>query len=100
MSEFLPGVGPVYTHQTEIIHQPIAQDQVPGKPTPPLTPEQVKALDAAMTHDRDGEAVAGLIGLWSGGMLLKDLAKEHFHLPEDEDDDPEGPKEMPELPEE
>jgi hypothetical protein len=100
MSEFLPGVGPVYTHHTEIIHQPIAQDKVPGKPTPELTPEQVKAMDAALAHDREGEAVLALVGLWSGGMLLKDLAEEHFHVPDDEDENEEKPKVKPKLPEE
>jgi hypothetical protein len=93
MSEFLPGVGPVYTHKTEIIHQPIAQEQVPGKPTPPLTPEQIKAMDAALTRDREAETVAGLIGLWSGGMILKDLTKEHFCLPQDEEEEDEKNKE-------
>jgi hypothetical protein len=98
MSEFMPGVGPVYQERTEIIHQPIAQEQVPGKPVPPLTPEQIRAMDEALARDSDNPSAAALIGLWGGGMLLKDLAKEHFHLPEDEDDDREKEEPKPALP--
>jgi hypothetical protein len=48
--------------------------------------------------------VLGLVGLWTGTLLLKDLAAEHFHLPTEEEEEepgalpkPEGEGEEPTL---
>jgi hypothetical protein len=98
MSEFLPGVGPVHTHQAEVIHQPLAEAAVPAKPIPPLSPEQVQAVDQALAGDQESHEVAGLLSLWAGSMLLKDLAEEHFHLPADDDLAEQKRKEKPSLP--
>ncbi len=98
MSEFLPGVGPVHVHQTEVIHRPIAEAAVPAKPIPPLSPEQIQAVDQALAGDSENKEVAGLLSLWAGSMLLKDLAEEHFKLPVDEDEAERKRKEKPTLP--
>jgi hypothetical protein len=97
MSEFMPGVGPIHSPRVEIVQPPIDEAAVPAKPEPGLTAEQIKAVDAALAKDRESATVAGLIGLWSGSMLLKDLAEEHFHLPADEDERDRSAK--PSLPE-
>jgi hypothetical protein len=99
MSEFLPGVGPAHSQQAEILHQPISEAAVPAKPIPPLTPEQIRAVDQALAGDQESHNVAGLLGLWGGSMLLKDLAEEHFHLPADEDLEELKRKQKPALPE-
>jgi hypothetical protein len=94
MSEFMPGVGPSHSPRVEIVQPPLDQAAVPAKPEHPLTPEQIKAVDAALSSPSDGEsaAVVGFIGIWTGSMLLKDLAKEHFSLPvDDEQDEPKKP---------
>jgi hypothetical protein len=99
MSEFLPGVGPVFAKQAEVQFPPIAEAAVPAKPLPPMTPEQVRAVDAALARDDESATVASLLGLWTGSMLLHDLAEEHFHLPADEDEDEKKRQELPSPPE-
>jgi hypothetical protein len=66
------------------------------QPTPP-TPDQVRAADAVFSQNREHSVVAGMLGLWSGGLLLHDLAKEHFAEPVD--DEEETQKKKPKLPE-
>jgi hypothetical protein len=98
MSEFLPGVGPVHEQHTQINIPSLDEAAVPEKPIPPLTAEQVRAVDAALAHENDQESatVAGLLGMWTGSMLLKDLAQEHFSPPADEELIQEKPKAKPE----
>jgi hypothetical protein len=95
MSEFLPGVGPVTMRQAEVNLPPVTEAIIPAKPIPPLTPEQIQAVDAVLARDQESENVAALMALWSGGMLLKDLAEEHFHLPDREEQDTKRPEQNP-----
>ena len=72
----------------------------PGHPLPPSDPDKVQALDALFAKQRESEQVANLLGMWTGGILLADLAKEHFA-----DDATESPEEkkkplLPKEPEE
>jgi hypothetical protein len=60
----------------------------PGHPLPPSDPDKVQALDALFAKQRESEQVANLLGMWTGGILLADLAKEHFV-----DDATESPEE-------
>ncbi len=53
----------------------------PQKPDAVLNPEQLRALDANFVPTDENRAVAGLLGVWTGSVLLADLAKEHFHVP-------------------
>jgi hypothetical protein len=99
MSEFLPGVGPVCSPRVEITVPPLDQAAIPAKPEHQLTPEQIKAVDAALAKDQESATVVGLMGLWGGSMLLKDLAKEHFSLPaEEEEQDARKKPSLPEAP--
>jgi hypothetical protein len=65
----------------------VAAALVPGPPhpLPPPTEEQVRAADAVFAaQERESSTVAGLLGMWTGVMLLNDLAHEHFSRPADE----------------
>jgi len=77
----------------QIIENTIAQqpELPPLEVRPPeMTAEEVQAVDQVFSGG-DGEAatVAGLIGLWSSTVLLRDLAIEHLDQPE------EKPKAVP-----
>ena len=67
--------------------------EAPGAALPPPTAEQVNAADGVFTdHRKESETVAGLIGLWTGVLLLHDLAIEHLDAPADEDERRPRPK--------
>jgi hypothetical protein len=59
-----------------------------------LTPEEIRAVEEVFAHDQEAQAVAGLLGLWSGTLLLHDVARETFDgAAEEEEKDPNNPKE-------
>jgi L-ascorbate metabolism protein UlaG (beta-lactamase superfamily) len=64
----------------------------------PHSPDQIRAADAVFAQHQDHSVVAGMLGLWSGALLLNDLAKEHFTEPVDEEE--ENEKKKPKLKEE
>jgi hypothetical protein len=82
MSEDFLTVFPVFHQPPEQVVQmpPQPADQAPMDPA---SPDQVQAVDAVFTHERDAN-LAGLAALWSSTLLLHDLAKEHFHVQEQE----------------
>jgi hypothetical protein len=48
-------------------------------------PEQVRAVEAVFAAKRhESEAVSGLLGLWTGAMVLNDVAADTFREPADE----------------
>jgi hypothetical protein len=57
---------------------------------PPPSPEQVRTADEVFSHSQESRAVAGVLGLWTGALLLHDLAVEHFESPPEEDEEPEA----------
>ena len=58
------------------------QVPAPPLPLPPGDTEQARALDAAfVAREKESEEVAGLLGLWAGTALLRDLAIETFSEP-------------------
>jgi hypothetical protein len=65
--------------------------EAPSAVLPAPTAEQVRAADGVFTDHKESQAVAGVIGLWTGVLLLHDLALEHFDVPADEDE-PRHPK--------
>jgi hypothetical protein len=83
-----------------IVQQPDAQvlalnAAVPGppEPTPPPSAEAVQAAEAVFAaEERESQAVAGLLGLWTGTALLHDLARDHLDRPADEELDREEGK--------
>jgi hypothetical protein len=80
----LPPMAAVPAKQVEPPAPPILDH-----PAPAVTPEQARAADAVFAEQKESSVLAGLLGLWSGGMLLKDLATEHFAQAEDEDEEEE-----------
>jgi len=66
---------------------PVKPDQL----IPPPSEEQRQAVDALFAQekadDKETELVAGMIGMWTGTLLLHDLAVEHLRTsPEEEDE--------------
>jgi hypothetical protein len=77
------------THEaavTAVIEQQ-APPPAPEIQVPAPTAEQALVADSAFTapssHDHD--TIVGLVGLWTGAMLLRDLAIDHFTVVEDEE---------------
>ncbi len=62
--------------------QPVVE--APGAALPAPTPEQVRAADGVFAGRKESETVAGLIGMWTGVLLLHDLAVEHLDRPKEE----------------
>jgi hypothetical protein len=86
MSEELTHVAPILVEPAEAVEA--ANQQVPGPPHPmtPPSEEQRQAAEAVFAaEEREHNTVAGLLGLWTGTMLLNDLAQEHFSRPTDEE---------------
>jgi hypothetical protein len=85
MAEDLLGLFPMLQHPVE--RQLILTDQLlpPADHATPAQPEQIQALDTVFIHHQEPNLLVGLVGLWSSSLLLSDLAKEHFHIPADEE---------------
>jgi len=85
---------PVAVEVDKAVIAPAAK--VPGLllPGPPLDSEQVRALEAVFAaKERESTAVSGLLGLWTGALVLHDLAVETFSEPAGEVEPEEKPKE-------
>jgi hypothetical protein len=52
---------------------------------PPAPVEQVQAIETVFAQDQENQTVAGLLGLWTGSMLLQDLLADHLNPPADEE---------------
>jgi hypothetical protein len=64
---------------------PIDVVQAPGQEMPAPTLEQVRAADAVFARkSSESEQVAGILGMWMGGMLLKDILQDTLATPTDE----------------
>jgi hypothetical protein len=62
-----------------------AESPAPPAEHPPLTPDQVRAAEAIFAaSQQESDQVAGLLGLWTGAMILKDLSAETFSEPVEE----------------
>jgi hypothetical protein len=90
-------------------HEPLAVVTPPAltRPEPPLeaqsasqhlaprTPEEIRAVEAVFAqHHQESETVAGLLSLWTGGMVLRDILVDTFAEPVGEVEvDPQKAKE-------
>jgi hypothetical protein len=52
---------------------------------PPAPVEQVRAIETVFAQDQESQTVAGLLGLWTGSVLLHDLMVEHLSRPAEEE---------------
>ncbi len=64
--------------------------EAPSAALPAPTPEQERAADGVFGDRKESDAVAGIIGMWTGVLLLHDLAVEHLDRPDEEQ--PRHPK--------
>jgi hypothetical protein len=72
-------------------------DQVPGEARHAApTPEQVRAADEVFTREQESKQVMGLLGLWTGALMLHDIAVDTFDTTEEEEEKPKK-KEDPET---
>lgn len=77
---------------------PVLETQALDGQVPAPTAEQVEQADKVF-RSHDADVIAGLMGMYSGLMVLRDLAQEHLcHAEEeeeedlhDEETDPSGP---------
>ncbi len=83
--EFVAVPAPAPEEQVEIIMTPSFQaDLAAAAPSPP-TPEQAAAVEAVFADEQtESDQVAGLIGMWVGTLMLRDLAVETFREPVEE----------------
>jgi hypothetical protein len=52
---------------------------------PPAPVEQVRAIETVFAQDQENQTVAGLLGLWTGSVLLHDVLADHLSRPTDEE---------------
>ena len=77
---------------TEVLTAPVGVEPVPGTTHEVIPLEQVRAAEAVFTQehiDRENQLVAGMLGVWSGAMLLHDLTVENLSEPVNEEQPPE-----------
>ena len=92
---------PVAIQLDKAVFAPATETPAPILPGPPADSEQVRALEAVFTaKEKESTTVAGLLGAWTGAMVLHDLAVETFSEPAGEVEDEEKPREKdePEIP--
>jgi hypothetical protein len=74
MNHEAPLIAPALPTQTEVL--PPVDETL--KPPPALTPQQAQALNTVMAEHQENDLVANLMGIWTGTMILRDLAVDHF----------------------
>jgi hypothetical protein len=83
MSDEFILVSPKVVIPAEVVMPPVEQAPLPGVTVGAPAPDQVRATEAYFSRQEENHLVAGLMGMWTGTLLLHDLAVEHF---EDRDD--------------
>lgn len=91
MSEEFALVAPKVVIPAETVTPPVEQAPLPGTTVESPRPEQVRAAEAYFTRQEESRLVFGLMGMWTGTLLLHDLAVEHFDR-RDEIDEGRRPK--------
>jgi hypothetical protein len=67
---------PSLSRPAEIHPPPDAIAQVPGQDLPAPSLEQAQTADAVFASDPEANPAAGVLGLWSAGMLLNDFIED------------------------
>ena len=78
--------------EAEVITPPLEQAPPSGVTVEAPPQEQGRAAEAYFTHQEENRVVAGLMGMWTGTLLLHDLAVEHFEERDDIDEERERKK--------
>ncbi len=86
MSDEFALIAPRIAIPPETITPPLAEAPLPGVTVEAPPPEQGRAAEAYFTRHEENHLVAGLMGMWTGALLLHDLAAEHFEQRDDLDE--------------
>jgi hypothetical protein len=79
-----PIVAPPTANLTQAVAIPVDEVERPNPPMVQPTAEEVEAREAVFSaRDQESDTVAALLGMWTGAILLKDLAVENFSKPAD-----------------
>ncbi len=95
MSHEFALVAPKIVHPPAVVMPPVAQAPLPGITVEQPPPEQARAAEVYFTRQEENHLVAGLMGLWTSGLLLHDLAAEHFEGRDDLDEQRQRKKMRP-----
>jgi hypothetical protein len=95
MSDEFVLVAPPVVIPADVIMPPVEHAPLPGVTVESPPPEQARAAEAYFTHQEENRVVAGLMGMWTGTLLLHDLAVEHFEERDDIDEARERMKKKP-----
>jgi hypothetical protein len=95
MSDEFALVAPRIEIPSETVTAPVEQAPLPGVTVEAPPPEQARAAEAYFTRQQENHLVAGLMGMWTGAMLLHDLAAEHFEERDEIDEARERMKKKP-----
>jgi hypothetical protein len=85
MTHEAPVVVPVAIEYNEAILAPGVEAPAPPLPQPPPDSKEAHAVEAVFAaQEHESQTVLGLLGMWTGTLLLHDLAVETFSEPVDE----------------
>jgi hypothetical protein len=74
---------PALTRPAPILDTPSGMEALPGR-----TPEEIRAVEAVFAQqDKESATVVNLLGVYSGGMILRDILADTFSKPADEVED-------------
>lgn len=87
-----------HVHVIAPVRMPVEMELTQNLELPPpspdsvvqLTPDQVQLREAVFSQqvaDKESQQVAGLLGIWTGSMLLNDLVMDAMSGSDEEDDD-------------
>jgi hypothetical protein len=78
MSDEFALIAPKVVIPVETVVAPVEQVPLAGVTVEAPPPEQGQAAEAYFSRQQENHLVAGLMGMWTGTLLLHDLALEHF----------------------
>jgi hypothetical protein len=88
MTHEAPVAVPVAIEYNQAILAPGIEAPAPPLPQPPPDSKEAQAVEAVFAaQEQESEKVLGLLGMWTGTLLLHDLAVETFSGPADEEDE-------------
>ncbi len=93
MSDEFVIVAPKVVIPAETVVAPIEQVPQAGVTVEAPPPEQAHAAEAYFSREQENHLVAGLMGMWTGTLLLHDMAVEHFEDRDEIDEERERRKE-------
>jgi hypothetical protein len=92
MSDEFALIAPKVVVPVETVVEPVVQAPAPGVTVEAPPPDQGRAAEAYFSHQQENHLVCGLMGMWTGTLLLHDLAIEHFEDRDEIDEERARPK--------